>query len=60
MTENEIYAAIRNQTILRDFDGETGTPVEAEWEPFSGDTLAVRIVGENFSRWTDSLDLAVA
>lgn len=57
MTEAQIHKAIANQAILKDFDGETGRPVEIDTD---GETIAVRIVDVNFSRWTDSLDLTQA
>jgi len=41
--------------MVRDFDGETGAltgDIDTD-----GETVIVRIAGENFSRWSDALDL---
>lgn len=55
MNEIQIRNAIATGAVLRDFDGETGQAVEVATD---GETLAVRIEAENFSRWSDSLDLS--
>ena len=57
MTEMQVRAAIAAGTVLKDFDGETGRAVDLDTD---GETLAVRIEAEDFSRWTDALDLSPA
>ena len=57
MSETEIRNAIATGAVLRDFDGETGRATDID---FDGETLAVLLEAENFSRWTDSLDLSRA
>ncbi len=57
LNENEIRNAIVTGTILRDYDGETGQATEVATD---GETLAVHLEAQNFSRWTDSLDLTYA
>lgn len=60
MTEMEIKAAIHNSTPLKDFDGEIGVPIKVEWGGHENETLMVTLVGENFRRGSDALDLSPA
>ncbi len=60
MTEAQINEAIYKRTPLRDFDGEVGIPVDMEWVGFARETLVVTLVGENFRRVSDALDLEIA
>lgn len=57
LTETEVRNAVTTGAILKDHDGETGQAVEVATD---GETFAVRLVAQNFERWTDSLDLTYA
>lgn len=54
LDQAEILKAIATRAILKDHDGETGVAVDMDTD---GETIAVKIVAENFARWSDSLDL---
>lgn len=54
LNETEARNAVVAGAILRDFDDETGKAVDVDTD---GETVAVRLEGENFSRWSDALDL---
>lgn len=56
MTMSEINQAIQTAATVKDFDGETGVPVETDTD---GETTLVLIQAENFARWSDSMDLTL-
>jgi hypothetical protein len=57
MTEAQVWEAFQAGRTVRDFDGETGK-LTGERDS-DGETIIFRIVAENFSRWSDILDLEV-
>lgn len=58
MTQSEIREAANNNVTVVDFDGEQGIPTgETDTD---GETIVARIVGNNFARWSDTLDLRIA
>jgi hypothetical protein len=58
MTQSEIREAANNNVTVVDFDDEQGIPT-GEMET-DGETIIARIVGNNFDRWSDTLDLRIA
>lgn len=57
MEINELVNVIGEDVFLRDYDGMCGKPIAMETD---GETVIVHIVDENFSRWSDLLDLTIA
>lgn len=59
MTQSEIREAADNNITVQDFDGEQGIPT-GEMDTGGDGTIIARIVGNNFARWSDTLDLTIA